>query len=520
MKSLFKNYRKSSVILAMVAFLLPLFTLAQTEGSGNIKKENRPLPEFKKIEVGSAFTVILSQGDPAVTVETDDNLGQNIETLVDEGVLTINSSGIKNPTSLKVYVTAPDITDIELTGAARLESKGVLNYPVMHISAAGASRVNIEINSQELTTEVSGASRITLRGSATSHTSEVSGASSVNALLLKTVTTTAEVSGAGKMSVFAKNQINADLRDAGSLKYFDNPDIKKAKQSGSSVINLNNPDNAVPKESDEDLGDVEIKVFEDGDSTFIKLGQLNLHVDENGDNTKIGIGQHDLEIDDEGNVKFKKHHKEKFDGHWGGFDIGVNGLLNSDNTLSSPSGYDYMDLKMEKSINIGINIFEQNFNLITNKFGVTTGMGLEWNNYRLQDHARVFLDDKLSGYLYEGSDTNFVKSKFVTSYLTLPLMLEYQTNSHSKINSFHIGFGVLSGLRIGTHTKLVHENGDRKIDKDHGSTAMSPFKLDLMARIGWGKINLYGKYSLVKLFKNDRGPELFPFSVGISLVNW
>jgi hypothetical protein len=53
-----------------------------------------------------------------------------------------------------------------------------------------------------------------------------------------------------------------------------------------------------------------------------------------------------------------------------------------------------------------------------------------------------------------------------------------------------------SGLRIGTHTKFVYENGDKETDKERGASSMNPFKLDLMARIGWGKINLYGKYAL------------------------
>lgn len=524
MKSLLKQRTTSLLIAVLMAVLLPFSIYSQTEGSGNVQKENRPLPSFSKIEVGSAFTLYLSQGEPSVVVETDDNLSENIETLVEDGVLQINSSGIKNPTSLKVYVTAPDITDISISGAARLNSKGVLNYPVLHLSASGASRANIEVNTQELATEVSGASRLTLRGSANNHTSEVSGASSVNALMLKTITTNAEVTGAGKMSVFAKNQLTTDLKDAGTISYFDNPQVKKLKQTGTSVITLNNPDDAVPAQSEEVVLDneLEIKVFEDGDSTFVKLGDLDINVKELEDMTKIEMGRHNLEIDDEGNVKFKRDKKEKYDGHWGGFDLGVNGLLTSDNKMDMPEGYEYLDLKMEKSINVAVNIYEQNFNLIEENFGLTTGLGLEWNNYRFRDNVSIDLNDDegLTGILNDEEGVNYIKSKMVTTYLTLPVMFELQTNSMSKINSFHLGVGVLSGLRLGTHTKFVYDNGDKETDKERGASSMNPFKLDLMARIGWGKINLYGKYALTTLFKDGKGPELYPFSVGISLVNW
>lgn len=523
MKSLTIHRTPSMVLFALMAMLLPLTIFSQPEGSGNVQRVNRPLPPFDKIEVGSAFTLFLNQGDPSVIIETDDNLKDNIETLVDEGVLEINSSGIKNPTSLKVWVTAPNITEISLSGAARLNTTSVVNYPVLHIEASGASRANMEVNAQELTTEVSGASRVTLRGSANNHIAEVSGASSLNALMLKTITTTAEATGAGKMSVFAKNQLNAEVKDAGTISYFDNPDIKKLRQSGTSVITLNNPDDATPKQTEEFLdNDIEIKVFDDGDSTFVKLGNLDVQVKELEDLTKIGLGKHELEIDDEGNVKFKRHKKEKFDGHWGGVDLGINGFVNADNKIDAPEGYEFLDLRMEKSINVALNLYEQNFNLASEKLGLTTGLGIEWNNYRFSK-ANTILDlndDTLSGFVDINDDIDYKKSKMVTTYLTLPLMLEFQTNSKSKVNSLHLGVGVLSGLRIGTHTKVMYDDGNKENDKERGAAVMNPFKLDLMARIGWGKLNIYGKYALLSLVKDGRGPELYPFSVGISLANW
>lgn len=538
MKSLIKN-KLTLLAVIFAAFIIPTAAISQIEGSGKVEKQDRPLPEFNRIEVGSAFTVILEKGEPSsVIVETDDNLNEEIETLVKDGTLRINSGAIKNPTSLKAYVTAPNITEIELTGAARLQSNGVLTYPVLNLIATGASRANVEISTQELVTAATGASRITLRGSANNHTSEVSGASSINALMLKTITTSAYVSGASKMSVFAKNKLSADVKDAAVISYFDNPNIKKLRQSGRIDITLDNPDDAIPQQSSEEMaggdihikvledgdstivkmGDFDVSVFDDGDSTFVRMGEFKVHVRDSDDMTSIGVGKHNLEIDDEGNVKFKKGKKEKYDGHWGGFDLGVNGFLDENFEINTPDGYDYLDLKMEKSINVNLNIFEQNFNLITEKVGLTTGLGLEWNNYRFKNNAVISNMDTLAGYLDVMENPRFTKSKLVTSYLTLPLMIEFQTNSYSKINSFHAGVGVLSGLRIGTHTKLVDEN-DKK-DKEHGSTAMNPFKLELMARIGWGKLNVYGKYALTQLFKENRGPEVYPFSIGITLVNW
>jgi hypothetical protein len=514
--------RKSlPTFLALIALLYPFGLMSQITGNGNIVKSERQLSPFNKIEVGSAFTVSLSQGEFEVIIETDENLLDQIETTVKNDILYIGTDQLKNPNALKVYISAPQLSGIEVTGAARLESVGLLLYPKFNLNASGAARVNMELETGELNSDVSGAARVKLTGSANTHKSIVSGAASINALRLRTISTNTTVSGASRISVFATNEIISDISGAGAVNYFDDPEIKRIRRPGSSVISLDNPIDAVPNDaSQESSDDMGYRIFEHGDSVMVELGKIKVHVNDN-DETSVVIGRHNLEIDDHGNVKFRKDKRESFDGHWGGFDLGINGLLNPDRSFDMPEGYEFLDQKMEKSINIAINAYEQSFNLIGDHVGLLTGLGLEWNNYRFRDNTIIEdLNDELSGFMALEDEVDYVKSKLVTTYLTLPLMIEIQTNSYSKSNSFHIGAGILSGLRIGTHTKLVHENGKREIEKNHGASSMNPFKIDLMGRLGWGKLNLYGKYALNSLFKKDRGIELYPFSVGLSLVNW
>ncbi|GAB1403557.1 hypothetical protein MASR1M74_07350 [Lentimicrobium sp.] len=226
-------------------------------------------------------------------------------------------------------------------------------------------------------------------------------------------------------------------------------------------------------------------------------------------------------MDDDGKVSFKRNRQDKFDGHFGGFEMGVNGYLNSYGEFDMPEDYDFLDLRMEKSINVKLNILEQNFNLIRNKVGLTTGLGLEWKNFRFKDDVHLLARDGDVFNNFDNMPRNYTKSKLVVNYLNVPLMLEFQTNRFSKTNSFHIAAGIQGGLRIGSHTKNVfQENGNKKKVKDRDDFYLNPIKYDLMARIGWGKINLYADYSLNTLFKNNRGPELYPFTLGITLIGW
>ena len=86
-----------------------------------------------------------------------------------------------------------------------------------------------------------------------------------------------------------------------------------------------------------------------------------------------------------------------------------------------------------------------------------------------------------------------------------------------KSNSFHVSGGVVGGVRIASHTKIIC-NGAKS--KSKGDFYINPFKVDAIAKIGWGVINLYGTYSLTEMFRHDKGPVVYPFEVGITLAGF
>ncbi len=508
---------KSSLVVALV-MTFSLIAQAQSKGSGNLVRQDRSLSPFTEIEAGSAFEIILEQGEPqTVAVETDDNYLESIETSIRNNRLVIESKGIRNPTALKVYIKVPDITLLKLDGAARLDSKGELKATNLEIEASGASKATLTLDAQLLKSDISGASKVTLKGKATSHDVDVSGAAYLEALKLATQSTTASVSGAARARIYAVSELVAEISGAGSISYYDQPDVKKISKPGSYRLQFQNPENP-----DTESSKGVLSTTESGDSTLINIGDIKVEVIE-GNPTKVTIGNNELEVDDEGNVDFKRNKKDRFDGHWGGVDLGVNGYVNSKGTFDMPEGYGFLDLQMEKSLNVAINFWEQNFNLIGNQFGLTTGLGIDWNNYRFDKNVFIGRDENgITGGFGEENGISYFKSKLVITHINLPLILEFQTNSLSKKNSFHIGGGLMAGLKIGSHTKIVYDDGNKQKDKYRDSKGfdINPFKFDLIARIGWGKINLYANYSLTTLFKDNHGPELYPFAAGISLSSW
>jgi len=323
--------------------------------------------------------------------------------------------------------------------------------------------------------------------------------------------------------VMAKQQLKSDVSGAGHLSYFDNGQMREISAPDEKTRSLSGMENIKSVIIEDENGEKQV-LFEaqDGEDTVsVKVGP-NKVVVITDDTVKVKLGNNEVVVNDEGDVKVKRDKKKnKFNGHWTGLELGLNGYLTPDMDFNYPSAYSGLEQNYVKSTNVNINLFEQNINLLHNKLGLVTGLGFTWNNYRFDaTDTRLEKDNgQLVVYSEQTPDVSYTKSKLVVNYLTVPLMLEYQTNPRSKVNSFHLGAGVVGGLRIGSHTKYMYDNGTKQKDKTPGDFYLNPFKMDGIVKIGWGVINLYGTYSFSTLFCSGKGPELYPFSIGICITD-
>jgi len=277
----------------------------------------------------------------------------------------------------------------------------------------------------------------------------------------------------------------------------------------------------------------------------VRGGGIRVEVYEGDDSVRVIVGDRELRVDEDGNVRFSRHKFPKFNGHWAGFEMGFNGYLNTDGNQSFPKEYEYLDLRMTKSVAVNVNFFEQNIALSKNqKWGMVTGLGLEWHNYRFSKDTRLNGDSSnLIGYIDKGISIR--KSKLTTLYLNVPVLFEFQTNSRHKKDSFHFGAGMVVGARLSSHTKKYYDERNKQFEitrynpatdmyetaytatspdyskaKDFDDFYLQPFKFDATVRIGWGFVNLFATYSVNQMFKQDKGPEVYPWTIGITFVNF
>lgn len=108
------------------------------QASGSIIQEEFTVEDFSKIIVWERVQLIIQQGDTQkVVVETGENLLNDIEVKVIDGQLNLynhNACNLVRDYGLtKVYVTAPNITEIRSSTGLPTKSLGVLRYPSLRL---------------------------------------------------------------------------------------------------------------------------------------------------------------------------------------------------------------------------------------------------------------------------------------------------------------------------------------------------------------------------------------------------
>ncbi len=261
------------------------------------------------------------------------------------------------------------------------------------------------------------------------------------------------------------------------------------------------------------------------DTTKIKFGKKVLTVIDKGNNTSVEITN--IDKNNAGNVDWdnefwNRRHKKRFEPHWAGVELGVNGLLSSSKSTSLKGDAAIMDLNSGKSINFNLNFMEYAIPFAHQHMGIVTGMGMEVNNFRLSNNISLMKNDAgvtVADSSYINNGVNLTKSKLTMTYLTIPLLMEFQVPSgHSR---FYISGGVIGGVKLGSHTKVVYQAGGQKQkDKNRDDYNLATLRYGFHARIGYRFINLYATYYPVALFEKDKGPEVYPFNIGLVLLGF
>jgi len=104
------------------------------------------------------------------------------------------------------------------------------------------------------------------------------------------------------------------------------------------------------------------------------------------------------------------------------------------------------------------------------------------------------------------------------------IVLNARFNSHTKLyfqernKQYFLEDPVTHEVSANYYTTPDRE--DRNIVKTRGSFHLNPFLVNGTLRFGFGNLNLFANVALTPMFQAQKGPELYQWSAGISLIPW
>jgi hypothetical protein len=263
------------------------------------------------------------------------------------------------------------------------------------------------------------------------------------------------------------------------------------------------------------------------DTVIVEVGDEIFSVREMGDETRVKIGKKEFRVveDNDGVVVFKSSNKdshkrnyERFKGHLGGLELGLNGFLTDYWSTTLKPEDNYFDLYTAKSTNFNLLLPCVNIGF-TRHFGISATLGISWNTYRFDGNNTIVKDDNgVIGPYYPDPPVSYTKSKFNTTFATLPVLLEVQIPVSGSNNTINIGGGVIGGVKLGSNTKVVHYTDGKAKDKNKDDFSINTFRWGATGRIGYEFFQVYGTCYFTQMFEQGKGPELYPFEVGIAFT--
>lgn len=195
------------------------------------------------------------------------------------------------------------------------------------------------------------------------------------------------------------------------------------------------------------------------------------------------------------------------------FQLGYTGWAGKPDTINTGG--------LSKSINV---YFMYDFPFKTNpNLSMAFGPGIGSDHITFSKTHVGIKDATNTLYFTDQSDTNhFKKTKLATTYLEAPIEFRYSADPVTG-KGLKLAIGVKIGTLLNAHTRNTkYENKDGGtindyVMKESSKRFFNKTRLSGMARVGYGHFSLYGSYQFTPLIRDGFGPQVRPFSIGLTL---
>ena len=228
-----KNLR--NIFLFALLAALGSSVMTDVYAQNGIQTETRTVQPFRKIAVSGAYTVYITQGSTSeVKIEADKGMLEVTETVTKDGVLQIRTSdsgkglwrnfkkNFDKPV-MNVYVTAPKVESVSLSGSGSVVTKTPLTTDNLTVALDGTGKMDLEFTAKNVTTDLSGSGKITLKGFAETLVMNAKGSGEIYAYDTDAEKGVVNGSGSTKCTIDASKDLIVNLKNYAQVSYRGEP---------------------------------------------------------------------------------------------------------------------------------------------------------------------------------------------------------------------------------------------------------------------------------------------------------
>jgi hypothetical protein len=211
----------------ILGFLIPQCTF-KASGQEDENTRNYKVSQFSKIYLQGGYKVYIKQGDvPALKVKVSDSeVFDYFDISSEDSELRVSmKKNHINFDHLTLYITIANLEKIKIEGGVKLETLGYINTDRFEIKVEGGAKIDMNLKAKEIKAVGEGGVLFDFEGIADKLEARISGAGHVDASELKAKNVTFTIEGVGTGSVYATDELWAQIEGVGKIKYRGEPRV-------------------------------------------------------------------------------------------------------------------------------------------------------------------------------------------------------------------------------------------------------------------------------------------------------
>ncbi len=119
--------------------------------------------------------------------------------------------------------------------------------------------------------------------------------------------------------------------------------------------------------------------------------------------------------------------------------------------------------------------------------------------------------------------THYKKYKLSNTWVEAPIEFRYMAHPDNPNKSFKAAVGIKVGTMLNAHTKgkNLQNSSNQTINsyimKESSKRYFNSLRMGASARVGYGAFSLFADYQINSLIKENLGPQVHPFSIGLQI---